>query len=607
MEEPKKSPTPTPADHFLTALIVTVVLGVLVFWSVIVAAVIRKLTKDRITRLESMAIAGLGIVWLIVGLPAWIVSLGRWWLSLFGLLDDSLTLFPILDLTVLGVVLSMLMITTGGTKATAWVPARIGKYNPLKKADIGDSGILPTKDEKRLASQTVVSIPVQAMATTNARSMTDDNLGSRSFPIGIDKHGAPISISENEINKHGLIFGSTGSGKTETIKAIAGGLLDLGWHGLLLDLKEDAATGGLLDWCGTYSNSHAIPFQQFRLSDPRPSYWFSPLLGMGPDEAFDTITGSQTFEAAYYEALNKKQLGQLVQLMYAAHTVDPVRYEAPTIYEIGKILAAPSLEKATRELVAVVITNVPGYSKDDFQTLVAPDKAMTETAAGLGARLTSMYETQAGRIALRGGDGRIAFDVTQSGLSYVGLDSLGKPELTKLVSTSVLQRMAVYAADRTSGRVVDTAPRFLIVDEANFVARRVLLNLLSRARSAGIATIVCTQGPTDWTAREQGEPDLTSLVQNTNVAIIMGQGERTNAELCADIIGRAEKSVMTQQYRDGELTTAGSMSTTVDYLVSPDALRSLTIGEAVIRVGKPAEWARYAKIIQRDPRTIYKH
>ncbi len=605
MEEPKNKPEEK-KDPVLTFVIVLAVLALLAFWSVIVGTAVRLLVKGRISRVESLAVAGVGTVWLALDIPRWVLGVGQWWLSVFGLLDAPLTSLPFVDLTVLGVVISMLTIAAGGSKVAAWAPARIGKYNPLKKVQPDASAILPTDDEKRRANEVVVSIPVQTMTSSGTRKFNDDTKGPRAFPIGVDKHGAPIMIAENEINKHGLIFGSTGSGKTETIKAIAGGLLDLGWHGLLLDLKEDAATGGLLDWCAEYGNYHAVPFQQFRLSDPKPQYWFSPLLGMGSDEAFDTIVGSQTFEAAYYEALNKKQLGQLVQLMYAAHTVDPARYLAPTIYDIGKILAAPSLEKATREMVAVVISNIPGYEKDDFQTLVSPDKAMTETAAGLGARLTSMYETQVGRVALRGGDGRIPFDVTSPGLSYIGLDSLGKPELTKLVSTSVLQRMAVYAADRTSGRVTDVAPRFLIVDEANFVARRVLLNLLSRARSAGIATIVCTQGPTDWTAREQGEPDLTSLVQNTNVAVIMSQGERTNAELCADIIGRAEKNVMTQQYRDGELTTAGSMSTTVDYLVSPDALRSLTIGEAIIRVGKPQEWARYTKIAQRDPRTIYK-
>ena len=164
--------------------------------------------------------------------------------------------------------------------------------------------------------------------------------------------------------------------------------------------------------------------------------------------------------------------------------------------------------------------------------------------------------------------------------------------------------MAVYAADINNGRIQKGAPRFLIVDEANFVSRKILLELLSRARGAGIACVVSTQGPTDWSARQPGEPDLTSLVQNTNVSIIMSQGERTNAELCADIIGRAEKNVISERLSDGELLGAGSLSTKLDFLVSPDELRSLTIGEAIVRVGKPAERRSWVRVLMRDPSAI---
>jgi hypothetical protein len=80
----------------------------------------------------------------------------------------------------------------------------------------------------------------------------------------------------------------------------------------------------------------------------------------------------------------------------------------------------------------------------------------------------------------------------------------------------------------------------------------------------------------------------------------MSQGERTNAELCADIIGRAEKNVISQRVQEGQLMESGSLSTTIDYLVSPDALRSLSIGEAIIRVGKPGEWRSWIKVLQRD-------
>lgn len=90
-------------------------------------------------------------------------------------------------------------------------------------------------------------------------------------------------------------------------------------------------------------------------------------------------------------------------------------------------------------------------------------------------------------------------------------------------------------------------------------------------------------------------------MQNTNVSIIMSQGELENAEMCADIIGRVEKMSLTQQVRDGVVGDTGSQRAVVEHIVSPDALRSLTIGEAIVRVGKPNEWQQWVKIMQRDP------
>lgn len=597
----KKEPT----DPWLY-LLGTIFIVVLAFpLPLALAFVLRRLLRQHLGRIEALAIASVPAAYLLFA-PSWWSQYFSWIAALVGRGESEWWRVPVIPVGAIAVLVAGISIAAGGTRLVSWIPARIGRYNPLRKAVADTTSILPTPEEKIVAAKGVAALPEQLSLDGRRVTNSDERVGDRSFAIGAGKMGEPAFLTEREIRTHALLFGSTGSGKTESIKAIAGGLLDLGWHGIILDLKEDAQTGGLLEWCSEYADAHAIGFQQFRISDPEPKYWFSPLLGMGPDEARDTILASQQFEAAYYRALNEKQLGQLIQLLYACHTIDPVAYPAPTVYEIGKVLAAPSLPQATRERVAVVTSNVPALTKEDFDSLISPDTAMVQAAGGLGARLTAMYETQAGRRALRGGDGRLEFDVTRPGLSYVGLDSLGKPELTKLVSTSVLQRMAVYAADRTSGKINDTAPRFLIVDEANFVARKVLLNLLSRARSAGIAVIVCTQGPTDWAAREPGEPDLTSLVQNSNIAIIMRQGERTNAELCADIIGRSERQVMTQQVRDGEVTAAGSVSNRVDYLVGPDYLRSLETGEAIIRVGSPSERQQFVKVARRDPRVIYR-
>jgi hypothetical protein len=585
-------------------LIAYLILTALVFLAlfpvpVLVAAPFVWVSRRFLKRLESVVLIVIALVYLSLYVGVWVKEYVYWYGALIGLVDDvsvwdvpylTLLAFAALGAGLAGFVRSFSFLNFGiGSKVTAG----------------HEEKILPTSTERIALASAPVASPGASLYTTTPNSLTKSvEPGKRDFPIGVDKNGAPVTINENEIRMHGLLFGSTGSGKSETIKVLAAGLLDLGWNGIVLDLKEDAQKGGLMDWCQTYADYHAIGFQKFRLSDPDPASWFNVLHGMGSDEARDTILASQDFEAAYYRALNELQLGQLITLLYTAHEVDPSRYPIPTVYGIGKILSSPDLPAATREMVATVIASHPNFVKDDFNTLIRPDKAQVEAAGGLGARLTAMYETKVGRNALRDNGARQPFDVTRPGLSYVGLDSSGKPELTKLVSSSVLQRMAVYAADINNGRIPKGTPRFLIVDEANFVSRKILLELLSRARGAGIACIVSTQGPTDWAARQPGEPDLTSLVQNTNVALIMSQGERTNAELCADIIGRAEKNVISERVTDGQLMGAGSLSTKVDFLVSPDELRSLTIGEAVVRVGKPAERRSWVKVLMRDPKAI---
>jgi hypothetical protein len=607
-ETPAATKPPLTPEEKRRRLIASIILAAIAFLAlfpvpVLVALPFSWLARRHLRRLESIVLIILPVVYLSLYIGQWPVEYAYWYGALVGL-TKKVSVWDIPYLTLLSFA-SLGAGLAGLVRSFSFLKFGIGA-----KITAGhDEQILPTATERVALASTPIAATGSTLYTNTPNSLTASvEPGKRDFPIGVDKTGNPVTINENEIRMHGLLFGSTGSGKSETIKVLAAGLLDLGWNGIVLDLKEDAQKGGLMDWCQTYADYHAIGFQKFRLSDPDPESWFNVLHGMGSDEARDTILASQDFEAAYYRALNELQLGQLITLLYMAREIDPSRYPIPTVYGIGKILSSPDLPAATREMVATVVASSPNFTKDDFHTLLRPEKAMAEAAGGLGARLTAMYETKAGRNALRDSGSRQPFDVTRPGLSYVGLDSSGKPELTRLVSSSVLQRMAVYAADINNGRIPKGTPRFLIVDEANFVSRKILLELLSRARGAGIACIVSTQGPTDWAARQPGEPDLTSLVQNTNVAIIMSQGERTNAELCADIIGRAEKNVISERVTDGTLIgtdgVTGSLSKKVDFLVSPDELRGLTIGESVIRVGKPVERRSWVKVLMRDPTVI---
>lgn len=422
--------------------------------------------------------------------------------------------------------------------------------------------------------------------------------------LGRGRDGTPTGFTEQEIGTHALVFGATGAGKTETIKSIAGGLLDLGWDGMVLDLKEDTKPGGLRDWCEQYAQAHQMQYQELCLSDPAPRFWFDTLDGLSRDEARDTILTLTDFDDDYYKQICINILSQLLKLLHWANEVDPTGCPLPTIYDISTILAAPSLAAATKRHRAIVAQNIPNLAKSEFPSLESPTQVDQQQAHSWGAKLGNLYHTHAGMTILRKPtqDRRPKLDVTAGGLTYIGLDSQGKKSLTRIVSSAVLQRISVESAQRTTG-ISDAASKkkFLIVDEANWVDRSIVQNLLSRARSAGIAMVLCTQGPKDWIDRS-GD-DFARLAQNTNVAMIMKQGEPDSAQLCADYIGNVEFMSASLGMDGNSLTGTGSLRSTLQNIVTPDELRGLGIGEMIIRVSTPRVRTEWISVAIRDPKS----
>lgn len=572
--------------------------------SLIIGFLIYYFLLKRLKKIEKIFIGLTAVIFIILRFESTIKNYYEWVLSVLSVSDISpLSNIPLIEILFISIIISLIFDIMFSARISSKFPDKkmLNIFNP-KETPIS-SGILPNEFERE-NSKLIVSSGISISSENIVADLSTDTQVEKRVNIGVDKEGKMSSLSEDEVRTHVLLFGSTGSGKTEAIKTIIGSLLDLGWNGTVLDLKEDTGEGGLAEWCKLYADSHALPYQELTATGEFGNFWFNPLLGMGPDEARDTIVGAQQFDDGYYRSLNEKQLGQLLRLCYTVNQIDPIKYPKVSVYDLGKILAAPDLTVATKEMVATVISNYPSVKKDDFDSLIRPDKAMAEAAGGLGARLTALYETEVARRVLRPNNNKLEIDITNSGLSYIGLSSSGLPEISRLVSTSILRRMAVFVSDRINGKLPKKQPHFLVIDEANFVNRRMLLELLSRARGAWVPVIVATQGPTDFLTNIPGEPGLESLVQNTNISIILNQGERSNAELCADIIGRGERLSYSHNVREGILSdVTGSARSVVDYLVGPDELRRLPQGEAIIRVGKPNEWVKWIKFPLRNPKS----
>ena len=583
------------------------VVALVVFPAVVSAAALFWILHKRLGHKEGWMLAATGAVLVLADIGGATEAWFNWWLQLIFDADGvgrGTTLLALPLISWVGATLMLLGVSLALTGTR--IAGKVQQYNPLHHSDsiLDSPSLLPTEGEKQRLSITAIPAGLTPKAADHS-ALSPTAVGRREIPLGLDPKGAPVHVTEDELRMHGMIFGSTGSGKTETIKSLAGSLMDLGWYGHILDLKEDTKPGGLRDFLSEYASYHALPFQELRLSSKTPSHWFNPLAKMGPDEVRDTVLALQTFDDGYWQSINKQMLGQLVNLFHYAHEIDPDRFPTATMYDLGKVLSfgeGMGKEKAVKQMLATVLSANPTLTNDDFHTILRPSKDHAQSASGFGARLTAVYETQAGRYALRETPGTREYDITLAGVGYIGLDSQGKFDLSNVVATAFLQRTSVWAAQRTTGEFADRTQRFLIIDEASVLNRQVVHSILTKARSAGVTIILCSQSPLDFNTGQADAAGFSALAQNANVMVFMAQGEPEAAEICAEFIGKTEVLESNLRYQAGTMLDAGSVRKELKYRVEPDDLRRLSIGEAILRVGKPQERVSWMSVKMRDPK-----
>lgn len=584
--------------------VVAAIIALIFLPSILLASIIVLVARKLLTRAQWGVLLLASIVSICLTAGKSFSSYFHWLFSVLGL-GDFLTGFtnttlttplwlPPLAVVVFGLaVASLVGIVLGNDGA-------ISSVTPMKPS-MGN-GLVP-KDRERIRSKLIQLSPPRDYIPDADRDPKEikgpkQDPKNRRIPMGRDQNRKLVWLSESEMKTHGVILGSTGSGKTEAIKWLAGSLMDMEYSGVIVDLKEDLEPGGLRDFCRAYTRAHGIPYQEVALSDMDGYWYLNALAGMTADQAFDAAVASETFDDSYHQALTKKGAGQMNKLLFHAHELFPDRYPAPSLYSLGDALQH-DMYKAAKPMLADVSSRI---GQDDarnlYSSLFTPDKTLKEEAQGFGLRLTNLYDSYAGRNVLMAGQGpdgkpRRAIDFTQSGLIYIGASSTGYKELAKTVSSSVLARINALAASVSAGLLSreDMGNRFLIVDEANFIERQLVKNFLSRARSSGFRGFFSTQSSMDWSDPVNGD-DWPAISQNVNVAILGKMNDPESAEAAAKYVGTQEVATASRRITDGVVEESGTLSNDEEFLVKPEEFRSFREGEMIIRTPIQKHWCQ---------------
>jgi type IV secretory pathway VirB4 component len=87
---------------------------------------------------------------------------------------------------------------------------------------------------------TIAGVVVQCMASDNSpRPAFTRKPGDEAIFLGKDEYGIPVQLPVSEITRHGMLLGTTGSGKTTAIRSIADSVMRMGGGFCFIDGKSD--------------------------------------------------------------------------------------------------------------------------------------------------------------------------------------------------------------------------------------------------------------------------------------------------------------------------------------------------------------------------------
>lgn len=295
--------------------------------------------------------------------------------------------------------------------------------------------------------------------------------------------GAHVKIPLKTMNRHGLIAGATGTGKTKSLQVLAENLSDKGIPVLLMDIKGDLSG----------------------LAQPSPGH-------AKIDERHEKI--GLPFEAKKFP----------VEILTLSEQ-DGVRLRA-TVSEFGPVLLSRILDLSETQsgVVAVIFqycddNKLPILDIKDFKKILQyatneGKKEFTEAYGRISTASTGAILRKVVELEQQGADlffGETSFDVDdllrvdEDGRGYINIIRLTDiQDRPKLFSTFMLSLLAeIYSTFPEQGDS-DRPELIMFIDEAHLIfneASKALLNqiesIVKLIRSKGVGLYFVTQNPTD--------------------------------------------------------------------------------------------------------------
>ena len=377
--------------------------------------------------------------------------------------------------------------------------------------------------------------------------------------LGINRIvGNQVYLMDHDANSHTLVIGTTGCGKTTGILNIIESAMIRYIPLIYVDGKGDCE---LLHRVQSMAEKYDVPCYTFSMVGPSMKY--NPIASGGITSLKDRIIELRTWSEDHYRKLAEGYLQQVFKLIKQAKIqvdlVSLAKYiESDAWFELGN-------ERNDREIIAAA-QELEEMSKD-IGSLKAEIKNLAQSEIG------HLFDCSSGEVIT------LEKALSEPCVIYFCLQPLAFPAYAETLGKLIINDIKAYAAkqlaERTSQKI------FTIFDEFSLFAGDQIINLINQGRSAGIHAVLSTQSLSD--IEQKGNDALVGQVlNNCNNYIIQRQNYPKDAEILANIIGTRDGYSFTSEYSRASMTTGtGSMRKTKEFIVHPDDIKRLSLGEAI--------------------------
>lgn len=389
--------------------------------------------------------------------------------------------------------------------------------------------------------------------------------------IGIEVSGNIIAgITDNELNGHLLVAGTTGSGKTVTLKNFILSAIQRSIPLVYVDGKADQKLPYEIEkMCIKYGRE----FKLFEMTG-NSKVKYNPLSTGGFTELKDKIITMKTSDSSgsqFYQTAEGEYLQFLFKVLQkAGKHID--------LYSLGSFITMPKLFGLIGTLGDTELQ----------QEAIEIKERLGDKLSGLMSDINTFIKSEIGYLfECKAGDTIIdlAKDIKSGAVIYFSLNDLNYPDYANR-----LGKLIINDLKSVFGRISENEPvkTFGIFDEFTTYAGEQFTTILSRTRSKGMHAVVGTQS---YDTITKISPKLASdLVANCNNFIIHRQNSDVDAEKLSDIIGKTtnydvtfSNSATTSDGNGGNTQISGRSYTEVrENKVDPEEIQELKDGYAYV-------------------------